>query len=294
MIDTKLKDKVVLVTGANHGIGAATAIAFGREGAKVFINYLRLSPSEYGGISEEEAEKATIPGRTYYYKILTKTADEVIDTIKSFGGMCYAYETDFSDHRNIPKLFDQAEEKFGDVDILVNNAAHCKLDTFVPPDELKKKSLFLDEYPMTTITANTHDEHFDINTRGVALMMEEYAYRFISRKAKWGRIINISTDGAYAHPSAISYGASKFAIESYSRAAAVELGPYGITVNVISPGAVQTGWLTPENEKEGAKSYPLRRLGRPEDIANAIIFFASEQADWITGQVFQVGGGNRM
>ncbi|UCC39792.1 MAG: SDR family oxidoreductase [Candidatus Aminicenantes bacterium] len=294
MINTKLKDKVALVTGANHGIGAASALALAKEGAKVFIGYFRLSPSEYGEISEEEAEKATIPGRAYYYKILTKTADEVIDTIKAIGGTCYAHETDLSDYKNIPKLFDQAEEKIGDVDILINNAAHCKLDTFIPQSELKKKSLFLDEYPMKTITANTHDEHFAVNTRGVALMMEEYTHRFISRKAKWGRIINISTDGAYAHPSAISYGASKFAIESYSRAAAVELGPYGVTVNVISPGAVQTGYLTPENEKELAKSYPLRRLGRPEDIANAVIFFASEQADWITGQVFQVGGGNRM
>lgn len=294
MIDTKLKDKVALVTGANHGIGAATAIAFAKEGAKVFINFLRLSPSEYGAISEEEAGKATIPGRAYYYKVLTRPADEVVDTIKSFGGTCYAFEADLSDYRNIPKLFDKAEEKLGEVDILVNNAAHCKLDTFIPQIELKKKVLFLDEYPVTTITSDTHDEHFAVNTRGVSLMMKEYAHRFISRKAKWGRIINISTDGAYAHPSAVSYGASKFAIESYSRAAAVELGPYGITVNVISPGAVRTGYLTPENEKEIAKSYPLRRLGRPEDIANAIVFFASEQADWITGQVFQVGGGNRM
>jgi len=74
----------------------------------------------------------------------------------------------------------------------------------------------------------------------------------------------------------------------------VELGPYGITVNVISPGAVNTGWLPPEREKNLAGTYPLRRLGRPEDIANAVIFMASVQADWITGQVLFVGGGNRM
>jgi 3-oxoacyl-[acyl-carrier protein] reductase len=74
----------------------------------------------------------------------------------------------------------------------------------------------------------------------------------------------------------------------------VELGPYGITVNVISPGAVNTGWLQPEMEVNLARTYPLRRLGRPEDIANSVIFLASEQADWITGQVLYVGGGNRM
>jgi len=75
MIDTELKDKVVIVTGANHGIGAATSMAFAREEAKVFMNYLRLSPSEYGGISEEEAIRATVPGRAYYHKMQAKTAD---------------------------------------------------------------------------------------------------------------------------------------------------------------------------------------------------------------------------
>jgi 3-oxoacyl-[acyl-carrier protein] reductase len=125
-------------------------------------------------------------------------------------------------------------------------------------------------------------------------MMAEYAKRYVSRKADWGRIINISSDGAFAHPRAVSYGASKHATESYSRAAAIELGQYGITVNVISPGAVQTGWITTELEKQITESYPLRRMGKPEDIANAIVFLASEQAGWITGQVLYVGGGNRM
>jgi 3-oxoacyl-[acyl-carrier protein] reductase len=122
----------------------------------------------------------------------------------------------------------------------------------------------------------------------------EFAKRHITRKATWGRIINISTDGAFGYSEVVSYYASKWAAESFARAAAVELGPYGITVNVISPGAVNTGWLLPEMEENLAKTYPLRRLGRPEDIANAVIFFASEQADWITGQVLYVGGGNRM
>jgi 3-oxoacyl-[acyl-carrier protein] reductase len=294
MIDTKLKDKVIIVTGANHGIGAATSLAFAREGAKVFLNYLRLSPSEYGGLSEEETMKATVPGRAYYHKMQAKSADEVVKVIHELGGTCYAWEVDLADPGNIPKIFDKAEEEFGKVDILINNAAHAKCDTFIPPDEISKNPLFVDEFPIETITAISHDEHFAVNCRAVALMIKEYTKRFLSRKATWGRIINISTDGALAHPSAISYGASKFAIESYTRAAAIELGPYGITVNVISPGAVQTGWINAELEKSLVESYPLRRIGKPEDIAQAVIFFASEQTDWITGQVLYVGGGNRM
>jgi len=294
MIDTRLKDKVVILTGANHGIGAAISIALAREGTKVFMNYLRLSPSEYGGVSEEEAMSATVPGRAYYHKMQAKSADEVIKAIQKLGGKCYAWEADLADPGNITRMFDRAEEEFGKVDILVNNAAHGKCDTFIPPEEISKDPLFVDEFPIETITANSHDEHFAVNCRAVALMIKEYAKRFLSRKATWGRIINISTDGALAHPSAISYGASKFATESYSRAAAIELGPYGITVNVISPGAVQTGWINPELEKSLVESYPLRRIGKPEDIAQAVVFFASEQADWITGQVLYVGGGNRM
>ncbi len=294
MIDTGLNDKVALVTGANHGIGAATALAFAREGARVFIHYLRLSPEDYGGISRDEADKATEPGRGYYFRVLSRSAEEVVRSVRDSGGECESWESDLAVPENIPQLFDKAEERFGHVDIVVNNAAHDKPDTFIPESILKRDPLFLGEYPMRTLSAESHDEHFAVNTRAVALMMEEYARRHIARNAGWGRIINISTDGAYAHPSNVSYGASKFAVESYTRAAAHELGPYGITVNVVSPGAVQTGWMTPELEKTIADSYPMRRVGKPEDIARAVIFFASKQADWITGQVLHVGGGNRM
>jgi 3-oxoacyl-[acyl-carrier protein] reductase len=294
MIDTGLRDKVALVTGANHGIGAATALAFAEEGAKVFLNYLRLSPQDYGGLEKRDADKAASPGRAYYYNTLTRSVDEIIKAVQETGGEGEAWEADLAVPDNIQKLFDRAEEKFARVDVLVNNAAHDRCDTFIPQEELKKNPMFLGEYPMRSLTADSVDEHFAVNTRAVALLMEEFARRNIKRNSRWGRIINISTDGAYAHPSNVSYGASKFAVESYSRAAAYEFGPYGITVNVISPGAVQTGWMTPDTEKAIAESYPLRRTGKPEDIAQVAVFFASQQADWITGQVLYVGGGNRM
>jgi 3-oxoacyl-[acyl-carrier protein] reductase len=293
MIDTGLKDKVVIVTGANHGIGAATAFAFAKEGAKVFINYLRQSPELYGE-TEESAKKAINPGRAFYCKMISQSADEVKNKIMELGIKCYVWEADLSDADNIPLLFDLAEEHLGKVNIIVNNAAFDRPDTFLPQKEIEKNPLFANEYNLQTITSDSHDEHFSVNSRSVALMTAEFAKRHIEGNLNWGRIINITTDGARCHASNVSYGASKYAIESYTRSAATELGPYGITVNVISPGAVQTGWMPKEIEKDLLENYPLRRVGRPEDIAKAIIFFASEQADWITGQVLYVGGGNKM
>lgn len=293
MIDSGLKNKVIIVTGANHGIGASTVVAFARQGAKVMINYLRQSPELYG-VKEEAAEKAHKPGSAYYGKMIAQSAEKVISEIKQLGGECYAWEADLSDPAVIPELFDRAEKQLGQVEIIVNNAAFDNPDTFIPKEELAKNSLFADEYNMHFLTSDSHDQHFAVNSRATALMMAEFAKRHIKRKAKWGRIINITTDGARGHACNVSYGASKYAIESYTRAAAFELGTYGITVNVISPGAVQTGWMPKKLEKELAQSYPLRRIGEPEDIAKAVIFFASKQADWITGQVLYVGGGNRM
>jgi 3-oxoacyl-[acyl-carrier protein] reductase len=294
LIDPDLQDKTVIVTGANHGIGAATAIAIARQGARVLINYYRPAAEAYGAVSDEEAQQATEPGRAMYYKMQTQSADEVVTAINDVGGVCCHWEADLADPENIPRLFDKAEEVLGPVDVLVNNAAYGQCDTFIPPSELEGDRPFVGVFPIATVGADSHDRHFAVNSRGVALMMAEYAERYVARKANRGRVINISSDGAHAHPSAVSYGASKLAMESYARAGATELGPYRITVNVVSPGAVQTGWITADLQKQIEESYPLRRMGRPEDIAHAIVFLASAQADWITGQVLYVGGGNRM
>src|SRR5574341_191351 len=284
MIDTGLKNKIVLITGVNnpHGIGAATARAFVAEGAAVFATYLRLPA---------DVPPTNIPGEAFYRAQTAKTANEVVTAIRERGGKIEVWEADLADPATIPLLFDHAENAFGPVDILVNNAAHCDPDTFIPQSQLSSESRAVDEFPMSTITADKHDRHFAVNSRAVALMMAEYARRYIERSARWGRIINVSTDGASGFSSEVSYGASKHALESHSRAAASELGKYGITVNVVSLGPVQTGWISPELEKEEVNHIPLGRVGQPEDVADAIIFFASEQARWITGQLLYVGGG---
>ena len=277
MIDLGLEGKVVLITGANNpfGIGAGTARAFAVQGARVFLTYLRESPEVYG-VSEEEAKKATIPSKAFGRYQNSQSADRVVREIRESGGEVEAMELDLARAEQIPRLFDAVERVFGQVDILVNNATHCMY-----PDNV------LDT------TAERIDRHFAVNTRAVVLMMQEFGIRHIRAKRTWGRIINISTD-SYMHLGNTTYGASKHAMESYTRDAAHELGPYRVTVNIVSPGMVQTGYYNEASVREEERRVPLRRIGRPEDIADAIIFFASNQASWITGQRLYVGGGHNM
>lgn len=288
MIDPKLADKVVVVTGANnpYGIGAAVAKAFAKLGSKVLVHFFRPL-----------AEAAPTPaqmGEAFYNAMQTRSADWLVDEIRALGGQAVAWEAELSNAAIIPQLFDQAETMLGPVDVVINNAAFCLQDTFLPPSAMGPDSRAVDGFRLNPITPEIHDQHFSVNSRAVALIMAEYARRHVARRARWGCIINVSTDGADAFASEVSYGASKHALESFSRAAAIELGPYGITVNVVSPGPIQTGWISPEMERDIAKYTPLRRVGRPEDVADVITLLASEQARWLTGQLLYVGGGHKM
>lgn len=296
MMDIGLKDKVVVVTGGNNplGIGAATAKAFAAQGAAVFVHYFRqLGKIESGAAATSKPE---IPGEALYYALQTHTAEAVVQAIRTQGGRAEAREADLADPAVVPQLFDRAEKAFGPVEVLVNNAAHFKADTFLPEKSATQGDRCIGGLgpPMSTLTCESHDRHFAVNSRAVALLMAEFARRNIAAGRRWGRIINVSTDGASGHAGAISYGASKHALESYSRAAAQELGPYGITVNVVSPGPIQTGWMSPELVSQAAAVTPLGRVGRPEDVADVIVLLASEQARWLTGQLLYVGGGHRM
>ena len=287
MIDPNLQNKVVLITGANHGIGAATARAFAAQEAKVFISYFRGDCS----LSEAElaaAKAAGIGGPGLYWANQQVTAVPLVNEIIAGGGTAVSLEADLADSSNIPLLFDQCESQLGPVDALVNNHTYCVLETFDPARVTD------DGFPVGFVSETEIDRHFAINARAYALMMGDYVKRYLDRGANWGRIINISTDAAHEHAANVSYAASKHAIESYSRSAAVELGQYGITVNVVSPGPTQTGYITPEDEVELAAGTPLGRLGEPEDIADVILFVASEQGRWLTGQLIYAGGGWRI
>lgn len=287
MIDPQLRGKVVLITGANHGIGAATAKAFAALRCEVFVTYYR-DASRY---SEEEllkAGQAGVGGDVLYRALQQQSVEPLVRQICQQGGVTVAHEADLANSENVPLLFDLCEAELGPVDVLVNNHTYCVLETFDPGLVTEEGSGI--HLPSAAII----DAHFAINARACALMMAEYLKRYLARNARWGRIINISTDAAHAHVANVSYAASKHAIESYSRSAAAEMGKYGITVNVVAPGPVQTGYITPEAEREIAAGTPLGRVGEPEDIADVIVCLASEQARWVTGQLLYVGGGWRM
>jgi 3-oxoacyl-[acyl-carrier protein] reductase len=289
MIDPGLRGKVALITGANNplGIGAATARAFAAQGATVFITSFRRPPT-MSGSELEQARKAAIGGPAFYEAVGQEPPEAVVRDIGSGGGRAACSEADLAEPPSVPALFEQCEHRLGPVDILVNNHAQWVPETFDP-------ALVTDEgYGIRLADAGSIDAHYAVIVRASALLMAEYVKRFLGRGAKWGRIINVSTDAADCHLGAVSYAASKHAVESYSRSAAVELGKYGITVNIVAPGPVQTGWLGPDEEKSIGAKTPLGHVGRPEDIADVIVYLASEQARWLTGQLIYAGGGWRM
>jgi 3-oxoacyl-[acyl-carrier protein] reductase len=294
MTDPKLKEKVVLITGANnpYGIGAGIARAFAAQGSKVFLHYFRQAE---GDALKETAGETNSPGESFYHAQQAKSADKVLREIRHLGAKAEAWEADLADTTLIPLMFDHAERMLGPVEIVVNNAAYWEGDTFVPSGaELDNKLVELWTDRPKSITAGSFDRLFAVNTRAPALMMAEFARRHIARRARWGRIVNVSTAGAERFPSEISYGASKFALESYTRSAAMELGKFGINVNVVSLGPVQTGWITAELERAILPTIPLGRIGSPEDVADVVVFLASDQARWVTGQRIYVGGGHGM
>jgi 3-oxoacyl-[acyl-carrier protein] reductase len=276
MYDLGLQGRVALVTGAQHGIGAATARALADEGARVFIHYWRLDPRDHG-ISPQEAQAAHEPGLPYYHGRRAATADALLAEIRAGGGVAEAWECDLTDAANAPRLFERAEAALGPVEILVNNAAH-----YEPKDTIHD------------LTASVFDRTFDVNARASALLMAAFVARHRARGATWGRIVNLSTDAAQTFAGQITYGASKAAVEAFTRSVAIEVGALGITVNAVAPGPTQSGWLDAAAEMRLVPGIPLGRLGTPEDMADTIVFLASERAGWLTGQVIKVSGGHNL
>jgi 3-oxoacyl-[acyl-carrier protein] reductase len=246
-----LRNKVAIVTGASRGIGRAIAKLLSEEGAKVAINY-----------NNSEAEALAL-----------------LKEIENSGGRAILAKADVSQKPDVDRIIGRVLDEFGTVDILVNNAGiHYALDLFETTEEM-------------------WDRTIDVNLKGTYLCSKVVAP--IMLKQKGGRIVNISSNSGMYHPSAMrfaEYVASKAGINGLTKALALRLGPY-VTVNAVCPGAITTdmnAFRDSQANKALIEETPLKRLGDPEDVANAVLFLVSDKARFITGELMMVTGGRGM
>jgi 3-oxoacyl-[acyl-carrier protein] reductase len=250
----KLTGKTAIVTGASKGIGAAIAVQLAAEGAAVVVNY----SSDRRG------------------------AERVVGEITGNGGRAVAVRANLSSEAGVRELFTQSDVAFGGkLDVLVNNAG------------------VYDFAPLEHVTPEHFHKMFDLNVLGLILATREAAKRFAPTG---GSVINISSVVATATPPTASvYSATKAAVDAVTRSLAKELGPRQIRVNSVNPGMVETEGTTSlgitgaesDFRKQFESQAPLGRIGRPNDIAPAVVFLASADSGWITGETLYVGGGFR-
>jgi 3-oxoacyl-[acyl-carrier protein] reductase len=256
-----------IVTGANHGIGAATARALARRGYAVLCTFLRLQDPDDPGTPQA------------YRDNRAQDATAVVARIREEGGMAAAVEADLSDPAAPALLFDTAEEQLGPVDILVNNATGWLADTFAATatDRLGRT--------LQPVTAATWARQFTVDAMGAAVMISELARRHIARKATWGRIIGLTSGGGLGFPEEVSYGAAKAAQVSYTMSAALELARFGVTANIVCPPVTDTGWVTDAVRDYAAGRPDLIHIAGPEEVAEVIAYLASDAAALITANV---------
>jgi len=265
-----IEGRVAIVTGANHGIGAATAKALADHGASVLVSFLRVDdPAGDAGVEAYRANRA-------------RGAAPVVRSIRDAGGRAEAVEADLRDPATPARLFDAAEAAFGPVEILVNNATGWRQDTFKPVEQDRLGR------PLERLSASTAAQVLEVDARGSALMIAEFARRHVARGADWGRIIGLTSGGPLGFPDEVSYGAAKAALENYAMSAAIELGRYGITSNVVHPPVTDTGWVTDSVRELVAESQDMFHVAPPEDVADVIAFLASDHARLITANVVRL------
>ena len=241
-----MNGKVAIVTGASRGIGRQIAIQLAQAGAKVVVNY------------SSNREKA----------------EEVVKTIGQAGGEATAIRADVGRVSEIEALFSETLERFGRVDILINNAG------------------IMGNAAIGDVTEEFFDRNYDINVKGTYFACQQA----MKHMEAGGTIVNFSTSVAGAMlPTYSVYAATKGAVEQLTRQLAKEFGPKGITINCIAPGQVATELFLSGKSQELIDSYrrmnAFGRLGEPEDIANAIELLVGDKARWITGQTIRVNGG---
>ena len=266
-----LAGRTALVTGANHGIGAATATVLAALGADVAITYLRLEVADAD--PERPAE---------YARSRRGNADAVVGAIESAGVRSLTVEADLSDPSVPAGLFDEVEAALGPVTILVNNASGWRQDTFAPETG--------DRFGRSTqlMNADAFDAQFSVDARASALLIAELARRHRARGDQWGRIVSLTSGGPNGFPGEASYGAAKAALENYTMTAAIELAPDGITANVVHPPVTDTGWITDDVRQFVAESEDHVHVADPAEVAEVIAWLCTDAAALVTGNVIRL------
>ena len=246
---------MAVVTGASRGIGRTTALALAREGCNVVIGY------------EKNREKA----------------HEVVRAAKASGVRAIAVACDVSIRNDVEAMFKTTVQEFGKVDILVNNAG---IDYGTK---------------LLETTDEVWDRTLDVNLKGVFLCTQVAARYMIQRR--YGKIVNIASNSGFgiAVWGETAYAASKAGVMQLTKTAAFELGEYGINVNCVAPGAVNTEMLKGNmTDQEYAQFLDARKkitslgfIAEPDDIANVVLFFASDESRFVTGKTLLVDGGRR-
>jgi 3-oxoacyl-[acyl-carrier protein] reductase len=262
---------VAIVTGANHGIGAAAAKALAAQGTAVLCAYFRNE--RQGGLDDPALPAA-------YRATRMAKADFVVESIRASGGRAAALEADLSDEGAIGTLFDAAESELGPVDILVNNASGWIADTFF--------HAATDRYGrgQSPVTARTFDQVFAVDARAAALLIAEFARRLVAREGRWGRIVGLTSGDSDGFPEEVSYGAAKAAQVNFTLSAATELARYGVTANVVHPPVTDTGWVNAATAASARSAG--RRVATPEQVAEVIAFLASDAAALVSGNVIRL------
>jgi 3-oxoacyl-[acyl-carrier protein] reductase len=242
--------KIVLVTGAQQGIGRAMAVEFAAAGADIAVNWL----------DDQDA------------------AEHVANQVRGCGRRALLVKADMAQIEQVRSMVSAAQDALGPIDVLVNNAG------------------VFPRVPFLEMTESDWDYVLDVNLKGSCFCAQSVAKAMVSA-GRPGVIINLTSGAAFrSSPRGVHYVASKGGVLSMTRAMALELAPYRIRVNAIAPGLTDTAqprYGSSEAElADMARAIPLGRMARPEDIARAAVFLASDSAGFVTGQTLHVNGGS--
>lgn len=253
----KLTGRIAIVTGATRvrGIGAAICKALAAEGADIFFTHYLSYDRNFPWGTDDEESPAGLQAQ-----------------LRAMGVRAESLEVDLSQPEAFRQVLDGVEAALGTPSILVNNAAYSTNDGYQALD------------------AATLDAHYAVNLRSTLLLSAEFARRFTAGKG--GRIIAMTSgQGVCPMPDELAYIASKGAIEAFTISLAPAVGPLGITINAVDPGPTDTGYMDDHLKQALLPRFPLGRIGQPEDAARLVAFLASDEAEWITGQVIRSRGG---